>query len=58
MRSALRGMLRHCMQVNECLRSWQQPHFLREFVVPTAKKKQKNKREIILGKIQAKSYYE
>lgn len=43
--SALRGMLRHCMQVNECLRSWQQPHFLREFVVQTAKeKKRKNKK--------------
>lgn len=46
--SALRGMLRHCMQVNECLQSCQQPHFLREFVVPTAKKRKKKKKRVNL----------
>lgn len=42
--SALRGMSRHCMQTNECLWSWKQPHFLfTEISGTNCKKKRKKK---------------
>lgn len=57
-------MSRHCMQTNECLWSWKQPHFLSTEISGTNCKKKENKekkytprkREFLLQKIQAKSY--